>query len=45
MQDPWGILIHTTKCQGCRMGEWACTGKNGLPEPAPGPELAGPRER
>jgi len=45
MQDPWGLLIDTTRCQGCWMCEWACAGKNGLPEPDFDPELAGPRER
>jgi Fe-S-cluster-containing dehydrogenase component len=31
--DSWGILIDTTKCQGCRTCEWACAEENGLPEP------------
>jgi Fe-S-cluster-containing dehydrogenase component len=42
--DPLGILIDTTKCQGCRMCEWACAQANGLPEPDFDPEEAGPRD-
>jgi Fe-S-cluster-containing dehydrogenase component len=42
--DPWGILIDTTKCQGCRMCEWACAEKNGLPEPDIDPEFVGQRD-
>lgn len=41
--DPWGLLIDTTKCQGCRMCEWGCTQKNGLPEPESGGETNGAR--
>jgi len=42
--DPWGILIDTTKCQGCRMCEWACAEKNALPEPDIDPEMVGVRD-
>lgn len=42
--DPWGILIDTTKCQGCRMCEWACAEENGLPEPDYDPEMVGERD-
>ncbi len=42
--DPWGILIDTTKCQGCRMCEFACAEANGLPEPDIDPEVVGERD-
>mgnify|MGYP006279943741 CR=1 FL=1 len=42
--DPWGILIDTTKCQGCGMCEWACARENGLPEPESDVDRAEARE-
>ena len=42
--DPWGILIDTTKCQGCGMCEWGCAEKNGLPEPDSSVDRTVPRE-
>jgi len=42
--DPWGILIDTTKCQGCGMCEWGCAEKNGLPEPDSSVDRTAPRE-
>jgi Fe-S-cluster-containing dehydrogenase component len=32
-EDPFGILIDTTRCAGCRSCEFACAEANGLPEP------------
>ena len=43
-EDPWGILIDTTKCQGCGMCEWACAEKNDLPEPDSSVDRTVPRE-
>lgn len=39
--DPWGVLVDTTRCIGCRSCESACAEANGLPEPPEdGPEGA-----
>jgi len=31
--DPYGVLVDTTRCAGCRTCEMACAEANGLPEP------------
>jgi len=31
--DPWGMLVDTTRCAGCRTCEAACAEANGNPEP------------
>lgn len=32
-EDPFGILVDTTRCAGCRSCEFTCAEVNGLPEP------------
>ena len=31
--EPFGVLVDTTRCLGCRMCEYACAAENGLPDP------------
>jgi len=42
--DPLGVLIDTTKCQGCRMCECACAEANGLPESEADPDMSAERK-
>ena len=34
IEDPYAILVDTTRCEGCRACEEICAETNGLPEPA-----------
>lgn len=39
-RDDWAVLVDTTRCEGCRMCEYACAEANGLPEPEADDETA-----